>query len=139
MIDTERKTLAAFIEENGIRMSAERVGSNPNMDDARDGSSHWRCRFRSSKFRGSMTIYFTMGSALVGPPSAADVLDCLASDAVGFENARSFEEWCGEYGYDTDSRRAERTYRAVERQSERLRKFLGESAYQALLWHTERE
>jgi hypothetical protein len=131
--------LAAFIEENGIRMSAEWADSNPNMDDPVPGSSHWRCRFRSSKVRGSMTIYFSMGPAHTREPEVAEVLECLALDASGFENARGFADWCGDYGYDTDSRRAERTHRAVARQAAELRRFLGESAYDALLWRTERE
>lgn len=34
-------------------------------------------------------------------------------DSWGYENARSFEEWAGEYGYDPDSRKAEATWKAV--------------------------
>lgn len=38
-----------------------------------------------------------------------DVLSCCELSAPSF----SFENWCGDYGYDTDSRKAERVYRAV--------------------------
>ena len=77
-----------------------------------------------------------MGPALTDEPDAADVLNCLASDASGYENAGSFEEWAGEYGYDTDSRSAERTFSAVESQTLALRSFLGER-YGDYLWDTE--
>ena len=38
----------------------------------------------------------------------------------------SFEEFCGEYGYDTDSRRAERIHRAVQEQARQMRRLLGD-------------
>jgi hypothetical protein len=79
-----------------------------------------------------------MGPALIGTPKLADVLDCLASDAAGFENAQSFEDWAAEYGYDTDSRKAEKVYRTVERQAKQLRRVLGDEGYNALLWDIER-
>ncbi len=40
-------------------------------------------------------------------PSAGSVLMCLE-----YNNPGTFEEFCDEYGYDTDSRKAERTWRA---------------------------
>jgi hypothetical protein len=73
------------------------------------------------------------------PPSLIEVLDCLAMDANGIENASSFEDWCGEYGYDTDSRKAEKTYRICARQVEKLRAMLGREAYEELLYGVERE
>lgn len=44
-------------------------------------------------------------------PEFADVLYCLVSDAEVLEYS-SFDEWTRAYGYDTDSRKAEQTYRA---------------------------
>ena len=74
-----------------------------------------------------------MGSGHNGePPEAEDVLNCLVSDAQGLENARTFEEWCSEYGYDPDSRTAERIYKAVEKQVPDLKAFLG-SDFQTVL------
>jgi hypothetical protein len=42
------------------------------------------------------------------PPSAYDVLSCLTKYDIG-----SFEDFCGEFGYDLDSRKAYKTYKAV--------------------------
>ena len=75
--------------------------------------------------RRSMTVDFWTGAAITAEPDAASVLECLCSDAAGIENARGFEDWAAEYGYDTDSREAEATFRACQRQTERLRRFLG--------------
>jgi hypothetical protein len=41
-------------------------------------------------------------------PSAYDVLSCLNKSEVG-----DFEDFCSNYGYDTDSRKAEKTYLAL--------------------------
>lgn len=41
-------------------------------------------------------------------PTAYDVLACLTKNEVG-----SFEDFCADYGYDTDSRKAEKIYQAV--------------------------
>lgn len=57
---------------------------------------------------------------------AADVLHSLVSDAQGFENARNFEDWASEYGYDVDSRKAERIYKKLAELSPQVRDFLGE-------------
>ena len=42
------------------------------------------------------------------PPNAYDVLACITKYDVG-----TFEDFCGDFGYDTDSRTAEKTYKAV--------------------------
>lgn len=52
------------------------------------------------------------------PPHPADVLNSLIrdSDACGM----SFYEWCGEFGYDTDSRKAHQTYMDCQANAEKL-------------------
>ncbi|HEX5016584.1 MAG TPA: hypothetical protein VFX15_03240 [Actinomycetes bacterium] len=72
------------------------------------------------------------------PPTAADVLDSLASDASAWENARNFEDFANDLGYDTDSRKAEKIYNACGEVAKSLRHFLGNAAYQALLYEVER-
>lgn len=42
------------------------------------------------------------------PPELADVVSCLVSDAQAMYEP--FESWCGDLGYDTDSRKALNTY-----------------------------
>ena len=77
-----------------------------------DGSENW---YRVTlEYNGrKLTVPFGMGSGLTDDPTAEDVLNCLASDASGYENARDFDDWASEYGYDTDSRRAYRTWEQV--------------------------
>lgn len=138
--------MQSFLTLAALTMRAERTERNPNMAGGKDTAAdrewnatarHWRITFRRSG-RGVFSTYFSQGSGHTKEPTAADVLDCLASDAAGFENAGDFEEWASEYGYDTDSRSAERTYRTIEKQADKLRRFLGEDLYGSLLWDTER-
>jgi hypothetical protein len=70
------------------------------------------------------TPYYT-GDA-IGEPTVREILECLLMDASGVKNARTFEDWCGDYGFDVDSRRAEATYRAAVEQTEKLRALLGD-------------
>lgn len=55
-------------------------------------------------------------------PKAASVLYCLISDASASE--MSFDDWCGEFGYDTDSRKALETYMACQANHTKLCKLL---------------
>lgn len=89
---------------------------------------------------GGKSVAIAEAEALCTPtsPDAETVLDCLAFDCSGTENARSFEEWADEYGYDHDSRKAEATYRACQETAAKLARFLGEEAFQTLLFNTER-
>lgn len=87
--------------------------------------------------RRTLTVPFGMGPALTHEPTAAEVLDCLVSDAAGYDNARDFSDWASEYGYSEDSRKAEQTYRIIGNQSAELRAFLGDK-YEAYLYETER-
>jgi hypothetical protein len=52
-------------------------------------------------------------------PTAYDVLACISSEVYCPDD---FEEFCSEYGYDTDSRKAEQTFKAVVKQAESLRR-----------------
>ena len=133
---TDTVTIENLIESNHITLTATRWHENPNMDDSRD-MDHWKVTLRFGRAR--MTIYFSKGYGHHGAePTADEVLDCLASDAGGVENSNSFADWCGEYGYDEDSRKAEKTYKACRHNSNRLRSFLGDDLFEQLLWNTER-
>lgn len=130
-------TLSERIERDGITAEAS---FGLKTDENFPESDHWEVTLTWGKRQIKVDFYTGYGlrERLTNGPEAADVLDCMISDAVGFENAQSFEEWADEYEYDTDSRKAEKTYETVRRETEKLRAFLGE-AYEAYLWETERD
>jgi hypothetical protein len=118
----------------GKKMTWEQYISRPNHGSG----GNYKQTVHHSKLRADYEFYLSSRMTPTAP-EVADVLDCLASDASGVENSRDFEEWCSEYGYDTDSRKAEKTYRICAAQAEQLKSFLGEDLYKQLLWDTERQ
>ena len=61
-------------------------------------------KFPRRKAEFNHEFIFIEGTA----PTAYDVLACLTKYDPG-----TFEDFCGEFGYDTDSRKAKKTYRAI--------------------------
>jgi hypothetical protein len=130
------RTIRDFVTQNGITIKVERADSNKNAPDWKD-ANHYKVTLKMAGKQ--LTTYFSQGYGINGEPKASSVLDCLASDAAGYENARDFEDWASEYGYDTDSRKAEKMYKVIGKQADKLKLFLGENLYDSLLWNTERE
>ena len=132
------ETLENFIARNRITMVCERADVNPDFgNDGRD-MDHWRVvlRLKAKTQTRSFSTFFSMYRGYNGAtPDADTVLDCLASDASAVENTSGFEDWADEVGYSTDSRTAERIYKALQRNAKRLRAFLGEAEYRKLISH----
>ena len=102
-------------------MTVTKTDRNPNMEDSAN-MDHWRCTLTYEGRR--MSVYYSMGSGHHGKePTALEVLDCLAMDATYADE--SFADFCGNCGYDTDSRKAERIYKACQSINVRLHKLLG--------------
>ncbi len=57
----------------------------------------------------SFSFDFWQGYGITHEPEVEGVLECLLSDASVSED---FEEFCREFGYDIDSRKAEQTHKA---------------------------
>lgn len=124
-MSTKKSPLELAADALGIQAVATFKGEQEKPDW---GSQRVRA-FEVTLKRGhskTLTVPFFQGLAHSKAPSAADVLSCLLSDA-SVEDATSFEDWCSDYGYDTDSRSAEKTYRDCLFQTKELRAFLGEN------------
>jgi hypothetical protein len=59
-------------------------------------------------------------------PDSLDVLSCLVSESDAIDSP-TFEDWAGNFGYDTDSRKAESTYRACLKTGLKLRAAIGDA------------
>jgi hypothetical protein len=115
--------LQRLCDRKGVKIESRYGGVEIPEGFARDSHPY---KVTLTYQRRRMTVPFFMGSALDHEPTAADVLSCLCSDAMGVENAGSFEDWCAEYGFATDSRKAEATFKACERNAAKVRQLLGE-------------
>ena len=104
-----------------------KIDVTPGARLARDKQSDWQqnahgytCVLRYN--RKKMTVDFWMGQER--EPTEAEVINCLLSDSSA--RVLTFEEWCREYGYSSDSIAVKRSYRLCVRQGVKVERLLGE-------------
>ena len=91
------------------------------QDKWQQEANGYRCTL---KYQGRRYFFdYWMGQAHTDEPTVDGVLDCLLSDAQGGE--QSFEDFCSEFGYDTDSRKAENIWKACTITTKRMKHLLG--------------
>lgn len=134
-----QETLPAFIARNQLTFQAVRVPARTDgcMSDMR-GASHFLCVIGQEGKGNPATLatFYSMGSAHKTAPRLADVLDSLATDSSMAES--SFADWCGECGYDADSRKAFATFEACQEIAAKLLALLGRVEFNNLLQNVER-
>ena len=141
-MSTDRKPLSKFVAEQGIKLVCKRAENKQSDDKWMREASHYSCTLKRGKSR--MTVPFSMGSGHSGkPPDAKTVLSALASDASSA--GQDFEDWAGDYGYETNRhedpkafKQAQKTWKTVEKTSEKLKRFMGDD-YEKLLYETEED
>lgn len=96
----------------------------------RDEAIRWECEHgRAGTVLNGGGICNTNAKPL--EPKLADVLHSLVMDADAID-CGDFEEWAEDMGYDTDSRKAEATYRACLEIGLKLRKAVGDQGMDQL-------
>lgn len=130
------KNTKNFVQENKITMSCEQVESNPNINDKNWNANHYKVTFKYGKKQ--LTTYFSQGLGHKKDPVIEDVLDSLAMDAYTYINKDTFKDFCSNFGYDEDSRSAEKTYNLILNQSKKLENFLGVELFKKLINEYER-
>ena len=106
MNETDNK-VAAALEQWGIRFTTAYCGECTRWEGRRVDT--WHVTF------GKFSTDFHQGLGhrkdwLPIPPTAAEVLYCLLSDASA--TGQCFADWASDFGYDTDSRKALAIYEA---------------------------
>lgn len=74
----------------------------------------WVCAQKTGGIAGARKLL------AVRPPSLTDVVSSLLLDSSAFFNAESFKEWAANFGYDSDSRQAEKIYNACNETGRQL-------------------
>jgi len=67
-----------------------------------------------------------------GPKEPLTALWCIARDCQGVMQTGTFEDWADEFGFDTDSRKAEATYNECVRQNLKLKQAIGDEGIETL-------
>ena len=112
-----------FAEKTGTKLSVNGFEYGPYFDrDEKEKVKRYifRCRLT----RGGKSYSFKFGQSIndgCKEPTIYDVLSCMQKSDVG-----TFENFCDEFGYDTDSRRAERVYKAVRVEWKAMERLFGD-------------
>jgi hypothetical protein len=122
-------TMRSRVRQDNVRITSK-MTEKPGWADF---GEYWYKVTLRRKGR-QLTIPFGMGAALTHEPTAEEVLESLASDASSAD--QSFEDWASDYGHDTDSRTAEFTFRQVQAQTAKLKRFLG-ADFEAYVFNTD--
>lgn len=130
MVDTERKSLAELAKNVTLKSREGKAKlAWDKRDDWQKDSFDYRCTltYQGRKY----SFDFWQGRGITHAPTVEGVLDCLLSDASLGEN--TFEDFCGELGYDTDSRKAYAQWKAICNVTKRMKQLLADE-YETFLY-----
>ena len=113
------KTLARHVKIESVYGQARKPYDQ--LSDWQREAHNYRVTLRYRRRR--MSVDFFMGQANTSEPTAEGVLDCLLSDCQAGD--QTFDEFCSELGYDSDSRKAHDTWQACAETAPKLRRLLG--------------
>jgi hypothetical protein len=105
-----------FMEKTGTTMKATYVKHDRYFADDKESRDIYRITLK----RNGDKYTFRFGQSIVNsngdtPPTPYDVLASITKN-----DPESFENFCSEYGYDTDSRKALKAFHAVEKEWENV-------------------
>lgn len=124
----------AFLGRFGLKLSATFKGDRcpPWCDGGCVHGDRYRIRISGQNGKGSISFDFwnSLNDVQEGRrPRAYEVLACISSEAYCPD---TFEDYCAEYGYDEDSRMAEKSFKLLDKFARRLRAFFTTEELEAL-------
>ena len=108
-------------EFNGFRITATYKGDKPaKWSNGENWNNHW---VSVTNAKTGKRTGFDFWASIMRPQlsSRYDVLNafrCFVDDAISGD--MTFHEFCGEFGYDEDSRTAEKTWKSCKKAKEKL-------------------
>ncbi len=129
-VSTYEQSAIDFLAVNGLQFKASFIGNKSNFFE--DGDNVFRDVYKCELFRSGNhnVVSFNFGQSISksgakrAKPTAYDLLTCITKNDPG-----TFENFCGDFGYDEDSRKAEKVYNAVCKEWEKVERF---STYEEL-------
>jgi len=137
------KTLSKKVENlidnsqynEAVNLVAEKFNIKLKVKDVEYKFMQWdktqqRYVFKLQLLRGKKSYTFEFGQSIAqgsNTPTLYDVLTCLQKYEVG-----SFEDFCRDFGYDTDSRTAEKTYKAVVKEFQAMQRLFNSDELEVL-------
>ena len=112
-----------FLFKSGTTFKAKYVKHDLYFADDKEPRDIYRITLK----RNGETYSFKFGQSIANSdygktsPTAYDVLAALTK-----YDPENFDNFCSEYGYDTDSRKAEKIYKAVQKEYDNIISLFGE-------------
>ena len=121
---TDTKPLAELCAELGITASVRELDAF-NSEGGLTQFPEWAKQGWSItlKYKGKRAQFRFYGGGASKTPTASDLVWAVATDSTAL--TESFSDWCGEFGYTTDSIKARSTYKACQRNGQRLTDLIG--------------
>lgn len=112
---------AELLQKFGVKFSTKFLEHGRHFPEDKESRDIFGVTFR----RGSSSFSLRFGQSINNSdhagstaPTSYDVLAGIIKNDPG-----TFEDFCGDFGYDTDSRTAERTYKAVVKEWQKVNRF----------------
>lgn len=109
-----------FARRNGVKMYCLAQDYDYYFPDDREE----RWIYKMQLVRGNKSYTFEFGQSITAGDQIPTYYDVLA--ALTKYDPYTFENFCAEYGYDEDSRRAYSTYQAVKKEYEAVERLFGD-------------
>jgi len=111
-----------FLAKTKSTLSVKFLKHDKHFDGDKDTRDIYSCVLKRGKLSHKIKFGQSIANSEKGiEPTAYDILCCLQKYDTG-----DFQNFCGDFGYDRDSRRAEKTYNAVRKEYEALAKMYSE-------------
>ena len=109
-----------FAKTYGVKLKTGEPEYRPFFPDDKESRFVFPCVLS----RGGKSYRFKFGQSIMqgaNPPTLYDILSCLTK-----YDPYTFETFCGDYGYNEDSRKAEKVFKAVQREYKAVERLFGD-------------
>lgn len=110
-----------FLTETGTIIETKFLYNGPHFEDDKENRDVYEITIKRPTRSPALWVFKFGQSIAASTPTAYDVLACLTKYDPG-----TFQNFCDEFGYDTDSRKAEKTYFAVQEEWSNVQRLFGD-------------
>lgn len=129
MNEYEKQALE-FLESTDTSLTLEYLRTGKYFDGDHEGRDIWQFTLKRGRKSYSATFGNSINDSQERPPKTPSNYDILSCLNVCY--AETFDDFCGEYGYSNDSISALKTWKAVQKQSEGLKRLFNETEIEEL-------
>lgn len=116
-----------FLKSTGVRFEAKFLAFGKHFDDDKEDRDIYECKLINAYGR---EYVFKFGQSIANSgktPTPYNVLACLTKNNPG-----DFENFCGEFGYESDSRKAFKVYKGVKREWKNIERLFSDKEIERL-------